>query len=826
MSGRGRGSKTTAISTRSSLKIEGTSALSSVPTRGCLVQLTEEDSRALAEMKNIAEGRLQDYKSRLEGVRKQVDDQVRELHRAEDAQSSNTLAIKLQTEIDCMQDPVARQRLIDLIGQFLSTTRENLAKLEANVARAKALLAKVETNIAQESEHFKFCVSMERTSHNMEANLMKPFPPVDFEQSISEVALNGFYHCAGCGFLFDARILDVFSLPCTHVYHMLCFAHVCRDYGYCVALDCNMSVPPRAKHMIGLKVKSEIKESSTGTDIAAETCIQESLRTTTERVSVQATEQSSHACSNKTMHSTRKSGLITPRMRSAPGMEPALEAESTIGNEVCGVVEDILMAKSSAVKSPRQQLTPRRLLRSPLSAKASPSVDTRDEALDEAIADASYPVKNPRGDATASRGVTGKKKESFDTVDHCTPTSTAEFVPNVPNAVDVQVVHDDVHTDVDLGKLEKGTLPTPTAVESGIDAIVDAMVVDACTDAIVDAMVVDACIDAIIDATVVDACTNDIVDAMEVDASTDSVAADGNVDDGGTESIVHAVIDGILEAVVAMGTDATVESGTDAILDASTDSAAEGNVNDGGTESIAHNVIDAILDAVVAMGTDATIESGTDAIVDAMVVDACTDAMADATVVDAYRNDTMDAMEVDASTHAAAEVVSPSDAADDIVDAAEVKGTDAVVEDMKEENTHNTTEACTEQNNEVGKGTEVPTNRAAQSGEAMGEHFMAAVDTKEVVTHDTTESCTDPIVGNTKGKSLEVPCGRAAATDTDEAGTKNADKEAKNGHEDERQERVKCLVVMPIQIVALPPVTCEEKKRRDNLCIILGMGFS
>ncbi|MCO5571277.1 hypothetical protein L7F22_025015 [Adiantum nelumboides] len=528
MSGRGRGSKTTAASTRSSLKIEGTSVpLSSVPTGGCLVQLAEEDSRALGEMKNIAEGRLQDYKSRLEGAKKQVDDQVRELHRVEGAQSSNTLAIKLQQEIDCMQDPVAGQRLIDLIGQF--------------------------------------------------------------------------------------------------------------------------------------------------------------------------SKQSSHACSNKTMHSTRKSGLITPGMRPAPGMEPALEAKFAVGNEVCGVVEDILMAKSSAVKSPRQQLTPRRLLRSPSSAKASPSVDTRDEASDEVVADAmkatpflagkkptpkhkkltsknldnkeaekrgtytrrtrssgfldegsvgslalsylkrnprggatasrgvtskkrvsfdtvegyagslaqSYPVNNPRGGATASRGVTGKKKEYFDTVDHC--TSTAEFVPNVPNAIDVQVVHDDVHTDVDLGKLEK---------------------------------------DAIVDATVVDACTNDIVDAMEVDASTDSTAADGNVNDGGTESIVHAVIDGVLDAVVAMGTDATLEFGTYAILDASMYSTVEGNVNDGGTESIIHNVIDAILDAIVAM-----------------------DAMADATIVDACKNDTVDAMEVDASTDAAVEVVCPSDAADDIVDA-------------------------------------------------------------------------------------------------------------------------------------------------------------
>ena len=31
------------------------------------------------------------------------------------------------------------------------------------------------------------------------------------------------------------------------------------------------------------------------------------------------------------------------------------------------------------------------------------------------------------------------------------------------NAVDVQVVHDDVHTNVEPPKLGKGTLPTPTS---------------------------------------------------------------------------------------------------------------------------------------------------------------------------------------------------------------------------------------------------------------------------------------------------------------------------------------------------------------------------
>ncbi|MCO5550706.1 hypothetical protein L7F22_004196 [Adiantum nelumboides] len=437
------------------------------------------------------------------------------------------------------------------------------------------------------------------------------------------------------------------------------------------------------------------------------------------------------------MHSTRKNGLITQ------GMQQVLEAESAIGDEVRGVVEDILMAKSSAVKSPRQQLALIRLLRSLMSAKASPSVDTRDEASDEVVADA---VK-------ATPPLAGKK-------------------------------------------------PTPKRKKSTPKNL-----------------------DAIADATVVDACTNDIMDAMEVDASRD-VATDGNIIDGETKSIVHAFIDAILDAVEAMDAiaDATVvDACTNDIVDAmevdpSIDAATDGNVNDGGIESIVRVVIDVILDAVEAMGTDATIED-TRGMVEEVLIEreagtheamGTSDGTAQAEVVfpsDATVEDTRGKGEEvligrEAGTREAvgasdvtvqAEVVCPSDAADDIVDAKEAKGTNAAVieeamgeavmvatnmTNMKEENAHNTTEARIEQNNEAGKGTEVQTDRAAQSTEAMGE-------------------------------------------DTNEAGTKNANKEAKKGHESARQERLKCLVVMPIQIVALPPASCEEKKRRDNLCIIL-----
>ncbi|MCO5584769.1 hypothetical protein L7F22_038701 [Adiantum nelumboides] len=300
------------------------------------------------------------------------------------------------------------------------------------------------------------------------------------------------------------------------------------------------------------------------------------------------------------------------------------------------------------------------------------------------------------------------------------PTLEAEF------AIRDEVVHDDVHIDVDLAKLEK---------------------------------------DAIADATVVDACTNDNVDAMEVDASIDFVV-DGNVNDGGIESIVHAIIYAILDAVEAMGTDATIEAGIDAIVDAML--------------MLAQMLLPRwsvqvmrIADAEEAKGTDAVVEDmrglGEEDLTKRVL--GIGSSVGNSDVV-AFAN----------TTEAGERAVQSGETMGEVVVAAM---------DMKEANTHDTIEVCIEQNNEAGKGTEVPIDRAVQLGEAMGEHFMAAVDMKEAVTHDTTESCTNPTVGNTKGKSPEFPMG--------------------------------LLQIQMRQIIALPPMPCEEKKRRDNLCIILDM---
>ncbi|MCO5559820.1 hypothetical protein L7F22_013424 [Adiantum nelumboides] len=358
------------------------------------------------------------------------------------------------------------------------------------------------------------------------------------------------------------------------------------------------------------------------------------------------------------------------------------------------------------------------------------------------------------------------------------------------------------------------------------------------TDAIVNDMVVDACTDAIADATIVDACTNDIVDAMEVDASTDD-GADGNVNDGGIESIVCAVIDAILDAIEAMGTNATVQD---------TRGMGEEVLIEREAETPQAEVVcpsDTTIEDTRGMGEEVLIdrEAVTREVVDASDVTAQAKVVcpSDAMVEDTRGRGEEVLIEREAGTcevvgasdvTAKADVVCPSDAADDIVDAEEAKGTDAAVEDMRGLGEEDLTKRIPGIGSIVGNddvtastNTAEAGDSAVQSREAMGEAVVVATDMKEANTHNTIEACIEQ--NNEVGKGTKVPTYRAAQSretmgeDTNKAGTKNANKEAKKGHESEGQERLKCLVVMPVQIVALPPASCEEKKRRDNLCIIL-----
>ena len=70
-------------------------------------------------------------------ARSKVDVAVRDLHRAEGAQQSSSIATKLEVEIVSMQDEEIRGRLLALMSQLQGNSLNNIALLEQTVLEAK-----------------------------------------------------------------------------------------------------------------------------------------------------------------------------------------------------------------------------------------------------------------------------------------------------------------------------------------------------------------------------------------------------------------------------------------------------------------------------------------------------------------------------------------------------------------------------------------------------------------------------------------------------------------------------------------------------------------
>lgn len=125
-------------------------------------------------------------------------------------------------------------------------------------------MAEYEVELHQKSKHLKFCESLEVTSERGGLCTFLPLPPSIVYDFDNRALVGSSFLCTGCGFPFDATALDVFSMPCRHVYHMLCFAHACKEYGCCAAMNCQHLVPERAKAMMGEICKAMKIEHSIG----------------------------------------------------------------------------------------------------------------------------------------------------------------------------------------------------------------------------------------------------------------------------------------------------------------------------------------------------------------------------------------------------------------------------------------------------------------------------------------------------------------------------------------------------------------------------------
>lgn len=126
-------------------------------------------------------------------------------------------------------------------------------------------LALCQIELEKEYGHSQFCAGLRKDVESMGHNAFIALPPKVPKGSMSTVFIGDSCACAGCGAAFDAAALDVFSLPCLHVYHMLCFAHMCLKHKMCVVAKCSEPVPERVMCMLGLSSTiMEKKEVSCG----------------------------------------------------------------------------------------------------------------------------------------------------------------------------------------------------------------------------------------------------------------------------------------------------------------------------------------------------------------------------------------------------------------------------------------------------------------------------------------------------------------------------------------------------------------------------------
>lgn len=80
--------------------------------------------------------------------------------------------------------------------------------------------------------------------------------------------------CTGCGLLFSRSALDVFSLPCGHVYHMLCLAYMGKAIGHCVEQGCMQVLPERVRLILGMSPPAvKVEETCDGKLLDTMLCI-------------------------------------------------------------------------------------------------------------------------------------------------------------------------------------------------------------------------------------------------------------------------------------------------------------------------------------------------------------------------------------------------------------------------------------------------------------------------------------------------------------------------------------------------------------------------
>ena len=109
-------------------------------------------------------------------------------------------------------------------------------------------------------------------------------PPVDMGDSNMKSI------CSACGLvMYDKDGLGMFVLPCAHVYHMYCFAHLATSKETCMGMGCMQTISPIARSMVmlGHTIAPGVESRATSAPLVLNKAIKTTIETGMHSISMQ-----------------------------------------------------------------------------------------------------------------------------------------------------------------------------------------------------------------------------------------------------------------------------------------------------------------------------------------------------------------------------------------------------------------------------------------------------------------------------------------------------------------------------------------------------------
>lgn len=243
-------------------------------------------------MHEAAEARHAIALSELSEARRKVDSHKAEMHREEGAQLLvDNLRRQLQEgeaeirEAEKNQDAQDASKLQALRSKVdrLTLTLHTLAGVVVDSVVDGALsMALEQLELAQQMEasvraQLDFIKSLQAKRSKVLLCVSTPkLPPVDMGYS------NMRSICSACGLvMYDKDGLGMFVLPCAHVYHIYCFAHLATSKETCMGMGCMQTISPIARSLVvlGHTIAPGVESKATSAPVVLNSAIKTTMET-------------------------------------------------------------------------------------------------------------------------------------------------------------------------------------------------------------------------------------------------------------------------------------------------------------------------------------------------------------------------------------------------------------------------------------------------------------------------------------------------------------------------------------------------------------------